>query len=535
MNAVPSTPSAEELAALRAQVESLQKLVRAQESEANRKDGEIRELQSVLKIESLARERAEAKLRDLLRRLYGPKSEQLSEDQLRLLLEPLDADEQLRCDTAPAPAVAAKEKPPRKGGGRRPAPRHLPIERVEIDLPETEKAGLVRIREEITEELDYQPSQFFRRHYVRFVYADPKKQMAPKLAALPARVIPQAGVGVGLLVHLLVSKYTDHVPLYRQEQIAARVGVELSRQKLCRWVEQSALLLRTIYDRLRERILESGYVQADETPVKVLDPDRGGHAAQAYLWTYLSLLSQSIVFDFDLSRSRGNLREFFPPDWRGVLQSDGYEAYESFLKDKPRIIHAGCMAHLRRYVVEALEAGVHLEIVARLLSDIGRLYRIETEAKEQALSAADRSQLRQRESAPVLERLHQQFQRIADTELPQSRLGKAAAYALARWQTLTRYAEPGMGHVLIDQNSVERGIRPTKLGAKNWLYIGHPDAGWRSAVIYSITGTCKLLKVNPVDYLTWVLPRLAAATRSQVEGFLPHDYAATRAAARELM
>ena len=189
------------------------------------------------------------------------------------------------------------------------------------------------------------------------------------------------------------------------------------------------------------------------------------------------------------------------------------------------------MAHLRRYVVEALEARVRLEIVARLLSDIGLLYHIETEAKEQALSAADRSQLRQRDSVPVLERLHEQFQRIAETELPQSRLGKAAAYALARWQTLTRYSEPGMGHVLIDQNSVERGIRPTKLGAKNWMYIGHPDAGWRSAVIYSITWTCKLLKINPVDYLTWVLSRLAATTSGQVDGLLPHDYAATLAAA----
>ena len=325
--------------------------------------------------------------------------------------------------------------------------------------------------------------------------------------------------------------YTDHLPLYRQEQIAARVGVELPRQKLCRWVEQSALLLRTIYDRLRERILASGYVQVDETPVKVLDPDRGGHAAQAYLWTYLSPLSQAIVFDFDLSRSRGNLREFFPLDWRGVLQSDGYEAYDSFLRDKPRIVHAGCMAHLRRYVVEALEAGVHLDIVARLLSDIALLYRIETEARKQALSPAARAELRQRESVPVLERLHEQFKLIAQSELPQSRLGKAAAYALARWETLTRYTEPGMGHVLIDQNSVERGIRPTKLGAKNWMYIGHPDAGWRSAVIYSITGTCKLLKINPADYLTWVLPRLAATSSGQVNGLLPQDYAATLTAA----
>jgi transposase len=520
--------SPDEIAALRAQVQSLQKQLQEKDTQADRYSREIRELETALKIESLARERAEAKLKDLLRRLYGPKSEQLSADQLRLLFETLEADEQLRQE-APAAADAQaenqQEKPARKGGGRRAAPEHLPIERVEIDLPEAEKAGLVRIREEITEEVDYRPSQFIRRHYVRFVYADPKKQTAPKLPALPARVIPQAGVGVGLLVHLLVSKYVDHVPLHRQEQIAARVGVELSRQKLCRWVEEAAWLLRTIHDRLRERILLSGYVQVDETPVKVLDPDRGGHAAQAYLWTYLSPLSQAIVFDFDLSRGRGNLREFFAPEWAGVLQSDGYDAYERFLRERPHIVHAGCMAHLRRYVVEALEAGLKLDIVARLLADIALLYRIETQAKQQQLSHVERAELRQRESLPILDRLHQQFVAITQTELPQSALGRAATYALNRWQTLARYAESGMGHVLIDQNSVERGIRPTKLGAKNWLYIGHPDAGWRSAVIYSITGTCKLLRINPVDYLTWVLPRLAATTSAQVDGLLPHDYA----------
>jgi len=136
------------------------------------------------------------------------------------------------------------------------------------------------------------------------------------------------------------------------EQIAARVGVELSRQKLCRWVEKAALLLRTIHDRLRRQILADGYVQVDETPVKVLDPDRRGDAALAYLWTYLSPLSQAIVFDFDLSRGRRNLREFFAPEWEGVLQSDGYDAYDRILRERPRIIHAGCMAHLRRYVAE---------------------------------------------------------------------------------------------------------------------------------------------------------------------------------------
>jgi transposase len=285
-------------------------------------------------------------------------------------------------------------------------------------------------------------------------------------------------------------------------------------------VEEAALLLRAIHDRLRRRILADGYVQVDETPVKVLDPDRGGHAALAYLWTYLSPLSQAIVFDFDLSRGRGNLREFFAPGWEGVLQSDGYDVYDRFLRERPHIIHAGCMAHLRPYVVEALEAGIKLDIVARLLWDIALLYRIETQTKEQKLSHEERSVLRQRESLPVLERLHQQFVVITQSELPQSPLGRAATYALNRWQTLARYAEPAMGHVLIDQNSVERGIRPTKLGAKNWLYIGHPDAGWRSAVIYSITGTCKLLKINPVATRTDSSDPYNADSRSGVVKWL---------------
>ena len=189
------------------------------------------------------------------------------------------------------------------------------------------------------------------------------------------------------------------------------------------------------------------------------------------------------------------------------------------------------MADLRRYVVEALEAKLKLDIVAKLLGDIALLYRIETQAKGQKLSADERALLRQRESLPILDRLHQQFVAIAQTELPQSALGRAATYALNRWPTLTRYVQPGMGHVLIDQKGVELGIRPTKLGAKNWLYIGHPDAGWRSAVIYSITGTCKLLKVNPVDYLNWVLPRPATATSGQVDELLPHDYASAIAGA----
>lgn len=484
------------------------------------------ELERQIASQRLEIEHLQWKLQDLLRRLFGPKSEKINPDQYPLLLEQFEADFTLRAASPPTTAVpvATEERPVRKGGGRRPAPEHLPIERVEIDLPEEDKSGLIRIREEITEELDYCPSRFIRRHYVRFVYADPNKAQAPRIPPLPIRVLPQASVGAGLLAHLLVSKYTDHLPLNRQEQMAARVGVDLPRQKLARWVEEAALLLRTVHEQLCARILASRYVQVDETPIKVLDPDRGGHAAQAYLWTYLSPQERAIVFDFDLSRGRENLRQFFPQDWSGVLQSDGYEVYNSFLRDKADIVHAGCMAHLRRYVIEAADGGG--EDVAALIADLGALYGVEKEARERTLGDPDRAQLRAERCPEIFERLHTRFTQLRERVLPQSPLGKASHYALNHWTKLTRYAQEGFGHVLIDNNSIERGIRPTKLGSKNWVFIGHPKAGWRSAVIYSITGTCKLLNVNPHNYLEWVLPRLAAARSNAVNGVLPHDFAA---------
>jgi transposase len=485
---------------------------------------ELESLKQQLRHQKFVEQKLQSKIEDLLRRMFGPKSEKLAPNQRELLFEQIQTDAELSEEVPPQPAL---RKPTvlsgKRGGGRRPAPEHLPVERIEIDLPEADKAGLVRIREQITEELDYRPSQFIRRHYVRFVYAHPQKEHAPVMAPLPPRVLPQSGIGTALLTHMLVSKYVDHCPLNRLQQIAARVGVDLPRQKQSRCVEEAALLLKSVQENLVERILASHYAQVDETPIRVMDPDRGGHAAQAYLWTYLSPHENTIVFDFDLSRGRGNLQSFFPAHWNGVLQSDGYEVYDSFLARKP-IIHVGCMAHLRRYVVEALQDGG--ELLAALMLDIGELYRIEKQAREDRLDFPARAELRRQQSVPVLERLHRNFERARSQALPQSRLGKAATYALNQWPKLIRYADPSMGHVLIDNNSVERGIRPTKLGAKNWNFIGHPDAGWRSAVIYSIVGTCKLLKINPQHYLEWVLPRIAVATANGTTGLLPHDFAA---------
>ena len=465
------------------------------------------------------------RLDDLIRRMYGPSSEKVDPKQMALVYESVRDDAILAQSASPEPKPEP-ERQPSRGGGRRPAPQNLPVERIVIDVPETERPGLIKIREEVTEEIDYLPSRFIRRQYVRPVYASPDKTSAPLIGPLPPRVIPQSGAGVGLLAHLVVARFADHLPYYRQEQIYARSGLDLPRQKLSRWAEQVALLLQGLQGQLQQRILQSGYCQADETPVKVIDAERPGAARDAWLWTYHAPEAKAVVFDFQLSRGRDGPRAFIPEDWRGILQTDGYQLYAALGAERPGIILAGCLAHARRKWIEALDGGG--DQVALILADFAKLYRVETEARAGALSAASREVLRRNRCEIVLDQLRQRIEVARTGALPQSRIGLASHYTLSRWATLTRFAQPGYGHIEIDNNPVENAIRPTALGKKNWLFIGHPDAGWKSAVLYSLLGTCKLLGVNPERYLVWVLPQLAAATnQSSTTGLLPHDYAAT--------
>jgi transposase len=322
---------------------------------------------------------------------------------------------------------------------------------------------------------------------------------------------------------MLVGKYVDHIPYYRQQRIDQRGGLWICDKTRVRYTEKCALLLLTIYHQLIGRILRSGYVSADETIVKLLDPDRHHKAQDAWLWTYLGPKADTIIFQFSLTRGAENPRAFFPPQWSGELQSDGYGVYTSLARSRPGIVLFGCWTHARRRAVEALKSGEQKALA--LVQEINELYAIETEAKDRGYTHAQRSYYRYAKCRPVFKRLKARFEELKRTELPSGHLGDAAKYALNRWSQLVRYAKPGYGHINIDQNPVESQIRPTKIGAKNWMHIGHPKAGWRSAVIYSIVGTCRLLEIDPFAYLAWVLPKLAAATNKTAVGLLPHDYA----------
>lgn len=497
-----------------------------QQAHAREKDSHAASREE-LRIARMERDAAKAKLQELLRRYFGRSSEKLDPNQLQLAWEAVESDIEIVAPPKPAP----QPKPPRERSVRRiRRMEELPVlEKVVVDLPEEQKIGpdgqpLRQIREEITEEVDYQPGKLFRRQLIRPVYASSEKVCAPRIAELPARVVPGGQVGPGLVAHVVLSKYADAIPLYRQEAMLERLGPSFSRQAMGEWVEHAANLLRPVHGLLRSMVVSSGYVIGDETPIRVLDPARPGAAREAWLWTFLSPGARAVVFDFQLTRSHEPALAFLQ-NFGGVFQSDGYAAYQKALRLLPEevragIVHCNCMAHCRRGFVSALESGD--ERAAPFLAYIGGLYAIERELHD--CEPPVRARARASRSITWLVPMELALKRAASDPaiLPHSALFKAVHYALERWENLTRFALPGFGHVHLDSNAVERAIRPSAIGKKNYLFIGHPHAGWRSAVIYSILGTCALQGVDPWRYLNWALTGLASATNHTAHNFLPH-------------
>ena len=511
-----------------------------------KKDEEIRQLLAANASLMSKNEELQQQNEDLKRRLFGRTSEKLDPKQLKLAAEAEAEDAAIAEAVPPAPPPqeeGEEKKPPRKqrrhtGGGRNPLPSELPVVEVIIDLPAEQKVcpqtgvALVKINEIVTEEMEWVPGRHVCKRYIRYVYAHPNKLFGPINPPLPPRLLPGSGAGAGLLAHVIIAKWVDHVPFHRQEQIAARAGVELDRHKLSRWSAEVAELMRPLYQALKAELLAGRYLLGDETPVDVLDLDRPGAARKAWLWTYYGPdhPAQAAVFEFHLSRGTDSPKQFLPKDWQGVFGSDGYVVYESLRKDRPGIIPVFCWAHSRRYWVEAIKGGG--QTVLDILAQIQKLYRIEREARELGLTGVKREQLRRDRGVEILlDELKKQMLAAQAGALPKSRIYKAAHYALERWEGLSRYAQPGFGHVLIDSNPIERNIRPVAMGRRAWLFIGSPEAGEKSAIFYSIFATCRLNKVQPEAYLRWLFPKLATATNHTARQLLPHHFAAELAAA----
>ncbi len=364
-----------------------------------------------------------------------------------------------------------------------------------------------RIGDERTFEIDLCPARLFKRELVRPKYRHRlDRSRAPLLAAAPARIVPGGYASAGLIAAIVIGKYVDHLPLFRQEKMSERWGATISRQSMCDWVEVAALWLEPIYRQMHRGLIGGDYLQADETPVRCNDPDHDrGKTLQAYLWV-ISRPGGDVVFSFRETRGHDELPSLLG-SFKGVLQSDQYGAYASHERKTVGIVRVGCWAHARRKFHDAIEE--RSKAANLVLRIIARLYRL-----EQAWDAANvgdrRAALRQTEFARSLRWLRQVVTGLARQALPQSLLGKACSYLLNHWDVLVAHCRHA--HTRLDNNLVENAIRPSAIGKKNWLFIGHPAAGQRSAIIYSLVVSCQRHGKDPLAYLRDVLARIPAMT-----------------------
>jgi transposase len=459
----------------------------------------------------------------LIRRVFGSSSERLDRAQLELLLQ-LSGSSPLPSEETPPPVAAS----PKSSGRQRTLrlPENLPVveEVVEPELVKQKPQDWRCIGQEVSEQLDYEPAHFLRRRTIRKKYVHRLDlNRAPLIAPLPERLLDRSLPAPGLLTQILVGKYCDHLPLYRQEQIfLQRHRVHLPRQTLARWVELAADWLKPIYEHIRTGVLAGGYVQVDETPIEYLEPGNG-KTKQGYFWTFNRPGGESF-FDWQTSRAAVCLENIIPLTFTGTLQCDAYSAYQSFARGRGQAIElAGCWAHVRRKYYEALEQSP--KVAGWLLRQIQNLYRIEANLREHHAGPRLRQAMRASQSRPMVERIQRALVRLKSSRryLPQSLLAQAMDYALGQWPTLEVFLKDG--RIEIDNNLVENAIRPTALGKKNWLFIGDADAGPRSAIIYTIIENCRRRGLDPFAYLRDVLTRLPNMTNWQIPEVTPKAWA----------
>ena len=403
--------------------------------------------------------------------------------------------------------------------GRNPLPEHLPRKERVIE-PECDTTGMKKIGEEVTEELEYEPGTLYVNRYVRPKYARADGE-GVIIAVLPVRPIEKGIAGPGLLAHLAIGKYVDHLPLYRQRKQFLRHDVKLPASTLGDWIRATCELLTPLYGLQRSVIQQAAYLQVDETPMRVQDPQTRGKCHRGYLWSYYDPLAPAVLFDYRQSRKRDGPEQMLR-DFSGYLQTDGYQGYDE-IGARDSIIHLGCFAHARRYFTDALaNDAVRAEW---MLLRLQNLYAVERTAREQAYSHQQRFELRQREALPVLAEIHTWLSEQREQVLPKSGIGKAMAYMLKYWPRLTVYTTNGM--LEIDNNLVENAIRPVALGRKNYLFAGSHDGARRAALIYSLLGTAVLHQLEPFAYLRDVIARISEHPHKHLSELLPQNWKRT--------
>jgi transposase len=469
-----------------------------------------------LKIDQLSHEMAVLK-----RWKFGGRSEQLQGEQKTLFDETVDADLaaiELELDALlGAPATPQPKDQPKRAA----LPANLPRREVRHE-PESTTCGcgceMRRIGEDVSEKLDYTPGTFTVERHVRGKWACAKCETLIQ-APVPACVIDKGIPTAGLLAQVLVSKYADHAPLYRQEQMFARAGVAIPRSTLGAWVGACGVRLAPLVDALREEMLGSAVLHADETPVAMLKPGNG-KTHRAYLWSYGTTqvdAIKAVVYDFAEGRGGRHAREFLG-DWRGTLVCDDYGGYKA-LFETGAITEAGCMAHARRKFHE-LWANHKSALAEDALKLFGALYDVERDAAD--LDADSRRRLRESRSKPIADTLHEWLALHRQKATDGTAMAKAIDYSLKRWGALTRFLQDPA--VPIDNNWIENRIRPVALGRANWLFAGSLRGGQRAAAVMSLIQSARLNGHDPYAYLRDVLERLPTQANSRIEELLPHRW-----------
>lgn len=459
----------------------------------------------------------------ILRRFrFGKKSEQIPSTQLSLLDEAVDEDiaaieEELEI-LAPTPAKEKTKQKPKRAA----LPAELP--RIEIrHEPHSDTCScgctMQRIGEDISEKLDYVPGVARVERHIRGKWVCRSCETLVQ-KPVPAHVIDKGIATTGLLAHVLVAKYSDHLPLYRQEKIFERAGVKIPRSTLAQWVGVCGVRLQPIVDALRTYMLRHDVLHADETPVTMLRPDTGKTTHKAYLWAYATTAyedKKAVIYEFKANRSGQNARDFLG-EFGGKLVVDDYVGYKKTFTEK-NVTEIACWAHARRKFYD-LHCVNQSPIAKQALDYIGHLYEIEREGS--TLDKQKRWQLRQTRAKPLIEKYHQwlQSQRILASN--GSGLAKAIDYSLKRWDALVRYLEDGA--VPIDNNHIEQQIRPIAVGKKNWLFAGSLRAGERAAAVMTLIQSAKINDHDPYAYMKDILDRLPTHPYSKIDELLPHNW-----------
>jgi len=454
-------------------------------------------------------------LANLKRMLFGSKSERhIGDDPSQLALN-LGFDTTRVLEPEKEEIAYTRDKSVKKGHAREAIPAHLP--RVEqILMPEGDVTGLIEIGRTVHEHLEYEPGRLYVVKQVRLKFVDPATGKI-LIADLPTLPIPSGNAGPGLLTTIVVSKYVDHLPLYRQSQIFKREqGIHLAESTLNDWFSATCHLLEPLYEVLLKQIKQSHYLQADETPIPVQTQDKPGATHKGYLWVYHSPPDNLVLFDYSKSRSRKEPGEMLG-SFQGALQCDGYQAYDVYDKTAGITLLA-CWAHARRKFEQSLDTDKLRSEYA--LEKIRQLYSIEREAEE--MEADQRKALRQEKAIPVLREMKEWMTNQLNEVLPQDLICKAIKYTLGLWDRLERYTQEGTW--LIDNNRIENSIRPVALGRRNYLFAGSHDAAQRAAMMYSLLGSCKMNGVNPRKWLTHVLTVIPDWKANRLAELLPTNF-----------